>query len=266
MDKITPDRGGSPVKGTVLLTCCLQSVKRTVPLTGEPPLSGVIAGIDDTKTAFANGELDRIDIGMEQVSSMLAEFGDSAVLQTVLGSNWGSNQITFNYTCPKKQYAELFAKSEFRQAMSICVDRQEISLRTPEGFLSPAQCAPSKGNVGYDEEWFNKWTEYDVPGAQQLLENCGLKLGSDGYFAFADGSELSVDFVSLEGSANGLYSVLKRYHESIHIKTTQELPVPVPKQSEQPQSSITSTASAWTKPEISSKKRTRNKKTRGRSL
>ena len=180
----------------------------------------MLSGIDDTTSAFAKGELDRIDIGMEDVTSMLAEFGDSAKLKTVLGSNWGSNQITFNYTSSKKNYADLFAKSEFRQAMSICVDRQEISLRTSEGFLSPGQCAPSEGNVGYDKEWTQKWTDYDVAAAQQLLEGCGLKLGSDGYYDFADGSDFTLDFISFAGSANGLYSVLKRYYESVHIKTS----------------------------------------------
>ncbi len=180
----------------------------------------MISGIDDTKAAFAKGELDRIDVGMEDVSSMLAEFGDTAVLQTVLGSNWGSSQLTFNYTCSKKKYAELFAMSDFRQAMSICVDRQEISLRTSEGFLNPGQCAPTQGSAGYDPEWSKKWTDYDVAAAQKLLEGCGLKLGSDGYYDFADGSDFSLDFISLEGSADGIYSVLKRYYESVHIKTT----------------------------------------------
>ncbi len=176
--------------------------------------------IEDGVTALANGELDRLDIGMEQISSLLAELGDKAVLKTIAGSNWGSNQLTFNYTSSDKHYADLFAMSDFRQAISICVDREEVSLKASEGYLSPGQCAPSEGNFGYDEEWKNKWTDYDVAAAQLLLQNCGLVLGSDGYYDFADGTDLSLDFISFDGSADYIYSVLKRYYDAVHVKTT----------------------------------------------
>lgn len=176
--------------------------------------------VEDAKVAFANGELDYMDIGMEQISAMLSELGDAVTLKTALGSNWGTDQITFNYTCSNKNYADLFANSDFRQAISICADRQEVSLRISEGFLRPGQCAPSVGSMGYDEEWSEKWTDYDVAVAQQLLDGCGLKLGSDGYYDFADGSDFTLDFISLEGSADSVYSALRRYFESIHIKTT----------------------------------------------
>lgn len=176
--------------------------------------------LEDKTAAFANGELDYMDVGMEQIGSMLSELGDAAVLKTVLGSSWGADQLTFNYTCKDKNYADLFANPDFRQAVSMCVDRQEISLRISEGFMRPGQCAPSTGSMGYDEEWSKKWTDYDFASAQKLLEGCGLKLGGDGYYHFADGSDLSIDFVSLEGNADTIYSALKRYFESAHLKTT----------------------------------------------
>ncbi|MBR5762856.1 MAG: hypothetical protein IKX87_12620, partial [Lachnospiraceae bacterium] len=119
-----------------------------------------------------------------------------------------------------KKYAELFANSDFRQAMSLCVDRQEVSLRTSEGFLSPGQCAPTAGNFGYDEEWSKKWTDYDVAASQKLLEGCGLKLGADGYYDFSDGSDFTLDFMTIDGSGDYFYGIVKRYYESVHIKTT----------------------------------------------
>ena len=91
--------------------------------------------LEDKTAAFANGELDYMDVGMEQIGSMLSELGDAAVLKTVLGSSWGADQLTFNYTCKDKNYADLFANPDFRQAVSMCVDRQEISLRISEGFM-----------------------------------------------------------------------------------------------------------------------------------
>lgn len=176
--------------------------------------------IEDWSAALLNGDIDRMDVGVEQVSDLLATFGTAATLKTVAGSNWGSSQVTFNYTNSDKNYADLFAKSDFRQAISICVDREEVSLQASEGFLNPGQCAPSEGNIGYDEEWSKKWTDYDVAAAQKLLDGCGLKLGSDGYYDFADGTDFSLDFVSFEGSADGIYSILKRYYDAVHVKTT----------------------------------------------
>ena len=110
--------------------------------------------------------------------------------------------------------------SDFRQAMSICVDREEVSLLISDGFLNPGQAAPTIGNFGYDAEWTKKWTDYDVATAQKLLDGCGLKLGSDGYYDFADGTDFSLDFVSFDGSADYIYSVLKRYYDTVHVKTT----------------------------------------------
>ena len=178
------------------------------------------SGIEDQTKALANGDLDRIDVGIESVSAILDELGGAAVMKTITGTNWGSSQITFNYTNADKNYANLFAQSDFRQAMSICVDRDEVSLKVSEGFLSPGQCAPLPGNFGYDEEWSQKWTQYDVAAAQKLLEGCGLVLASDGYYDFADGSDFSLDFVSFDGSADLLYNTVKRYYEAAHVKTT----------------------------------------------
>lgn len=179
-----------------------------------------LGGDDNASAMLGKGELDRIEIGMDQVATLMAELGNKAVLKTVSGSSWGSSQLTFNYTSTNKKYADLFAMSDFRQAVSICVDRDEVSLRTSDGFLKPAQCSPSEGNFGYDLDWTKKWTDYDVAAAQKLLSNCGLKLGSDGYYDFADGTDFSLDFISWDGSADYIYSVLKPYYDTVHIKTT----------------------------------------------
>ncbi|MCR5154835.1 MAG: hypothetical protein K6B75_08330 [Lachnospiraceae bacterium] len=174
----------------------------------------------DAKELLVSGELDRVDVGAEEAAKILSEIGSDAVLKTILGSNWGSYQLTFNYTNTNKNYADLFAKSEFRQAISICADRDDLSLTISNGFLKPGQCAPSEGNIGYDAEWSKKWTEYDVAAARKLLENCGLKEGSDGYYKFADGSDFVLDFVTYDGSGNYIYSLLTQYYELAHIKTT----------------------------------------------
>ena len=169
---------------------------------------------------FRSGELDLIGVAMADINSVLKDMGDKAVLRTFTGTNWGSYQITFNYTIADKNYADLFANIKFREAMSICVDRTQVSELLSDGFLRPYQCAPSEGNFGYDADWGKKWTEYDVAKATKLLEECGLKKGSDGYYDFADGSDFVLTFYSYNesGASGDPYAVLSGYFEKVGIK------------------------------------------------
>lgn len=169
--------------------------------------------------AFRSGELDVIGIAMEDISAILTDMGDKAELRTYSGTNWGSYQITFNYTNEDKNYADLFANKKFREAMSIGVDREQVSGLLSDGFLLPAQAAPSEGNFGYDAEWAKKWTTYDVEGAKKLLEECGLVMGSDGYYNFADGSDLVLTFYTYTEAllSETAYPVLEQYYEKMGI-------------------------------------------------
>ncbi|MBD5461311.1 MAG: hypothetical protein HDR26_10285 [Lachnospiraceae bacterium] len=166
-----------------------------------------------------SGEIDILGVAMQDIASILSDLGDQVQLRTFSSTNWGAYQITFNYTCKDANYAELFANSKFRQAISICVDREQVSGLLTEGFLEPGQCAPSEGNFGYDAEWEKKWTEYDVNGAKALLEECGLVMGSDGFYDFADGSDFVLTiYTYTDSGADAAYPVLEQYYNAVGIK------------------------------------------------
>ncbi len=166
---------------------------------------------------FRSGEIDIITIAMQDIAATLADLQDAAELREWGNTNWGSYQITFNYTNTDANYATLFANPDFRQAMSICVDRTQVSQLLTDGFLEPGQCAPSEGNVGYSDEWTKKWTEYDVDTAKTLLEGCGLVMGSDGFYDFADGSDLMLTFLAYDGGADDSYPVFEQYYKAVGI-------------------------------------------------
>ena len=166
---------------------------------------------------FRSGELDIITIAMQDIAATKADLGDAAEIREWGTTNWGSYQITFNYTNTDKNYADLFANKDFREAMSICVDRAQVSQLLTDGFLEPGQAAPAEGNVGYDAEWETKWTEYDVEKAQSLLEGCGLVKGSDGFYDFADGSDLMITFLAYDGGADESYPVFEQYYKAVGI-------------------------------------------------
>ncbi len=169
---------------------------------------------------FRSGEIDIIGVAMQDIASILADMGDAASLRTFAGVDWGSVKVTFNYTHTDANYATLFNNVKFRQAISIAVNREQVSELLSDGFLEPGQCSPSEGNFGYDAEWEAKWTEYDVAAAKKLLEECGLVMGSDGYWNFADGSDFLLTFYSyLDSGAASEYPVLEQYYNAVGIKT-----------------------------------------------
>lgn len=169
---------------------------------------------------FRSGEADIIGVAMQDIASILSDMGDKAVLRTFASVDWGGVKVTFNYTHTDKNYADLFNNVKFRQAISIAVDRAQVSELLSDGFLLPGQCAPQEGNFGYDEEWMNKWTEYNVDEAKKLLEECGLVMGSDGFYDFADGSDFLLTFYGyLDSGAADEYPVLEQYYKAVGIKT-----------------------------------------------
>jgi len=169
---------------------------------------------------FRSGEVDLIGVAMQDIASILADMGDKAVLRQFASVDWGGIKVTFNYTHTDPNYANLFNNIKFRQAISIAVDRAQVSELRSDGFLLPGQCAPQAGNFGYDEEWMNKWTEYNVAEAKKLLEECGLVMGSDGFYDFADGSDFLLTFYSyVEAAAGEDMTVLEQYYNAVGIKT-----------------------------------------------
>ncbi len=169
---------------------------------------------------FRSGEADIIGVAMQDISAILADMGDAAELRTFAGVDWGGVKVTFNYTHKDANYANLFNNIKFRQAISIAVDRANVSELISDGFLEPGQCAPGEGNFGYDAEWMKKWTEYDVTAAKKLLEECGLVMGSDGFYNFADGTDFLLTFYSyLESGAAGEYPILEQYYNAVGLKT-----------------------------------------------
>lgn len=169
---------------------------------------------------FRSGEVDILGVAMQDIASILEDMGDAAVLRSFASVDWGGVKVTFNYTHTDPNYANLFNNIKFRQAISIAVDRNQVSELLSDGFLAPGQCAPQVGNFGYDEEWMNKWTEYDVETAKKLLEECGLVMGSDGFYDFADGSDFLLTFYGyLDSGAVNEYPVLEQYYNAVGIKT-----------------------------------------------
>lgn len=117
-----------------------------------------------------------------------------------IAPNWSSVCLQLNQGYGDAQYAELFANIDFRHALSIAADRDEMNELIFNGMQTPAQFAAPEGTSDYIEGAAEKWIEYDVDGANALLDGIDLiskEFNADGYRTFV-GGEHDGEAVTLE--------------------------------------------------------------------
>jgi peptide/nickel transport system substrate-binding protein len=118
--------------------------------------------------------------------------------------------------------SQLYQDIRFREALSIAVDRKEITNIVSDGFAKPTQASPPEGGMGYSKEWAEKWTEYDPKAAEALLVDIGMVKGNDGYYKFEDGSDfvLNIQTSAEESAVDKTAELVIKYWDEIGIKTT----------------------------------------------
>lgn len=127
-----------------------------------------------------------------------------------------------NINAPDKGLAELFNTADFRQAMSIAINRAEINDLLWNGLGKPRQASPVSGSPEYDPEFEKTWVEYNPQKANQLLDGLGLQKGPDGFRRRKDGKvlEVTIEHTSIAGSPeDDQHQRVKRAWEAIGIKT-----------------------------------------------
>lgn len=131
--------------------------------------------------------------------------------------------LQLNQTVENPKVRALFQSKDFRQALSIAADREEMAVLVADGFSVPAQSSPAKGAMGYDPDWTAKWTEYNPAKAKQLLEGLGMVMGSDGYYNFADGTDFILEILThndTSATARAAELLTEKYFKNIGIKAT----------------------------------------------
>lgn len=93
----------------------------------------------------------------------------------------GSNMvITLNLTHKDPDLRELFNKKDFRVALSVGMDRQEIIDTVMLGEGEPWQHGPFEDHPYYHEQTAKQFLEHDPEKANALLDGLGLGRGPDG--------------------------------------------------------------------------------------
>ena len=127
-----------------------------------------------------------------------------------------------NINAPDPVLAKLFDTPDFRQALSVAINRAEVNELVWNGLGEPRQASPINGSPEFDAELEKKWAEYDPKLANDLLDKLGLKKGADGVRQRPDGKplEVTITHTSNQGDrSNDAHELIKKYWLAIGVKT-----------------------------------------------
>lgn len=180
--------------------------------------------LDVVNLWVAQGKIDMQMRHMSAGSYVFLKENEAKGKYRVLNWRSASTQAYFpNQNCPDPVLAKLFATPEFRQAMNISINREEIAEIVYNGLGVGRQASPVNGSPEFDADLVKMWAEYDPKKANDLLDKLGLTKGSDGIRKRADGKalEVVVEHISPTGSPeNDQHELVKGYWAAIGIRAT----------------------------------------------
>ena len=125
-----------------------------------------------------------------------------------------------NWDCPKPALREAFRNKQVRMALSLAVNREEISEIVYFGLLESAGYSFSRSNPYYSEAAHKKYAAYDPDKARRLLDAAGyVDTDGDGYRELRDGSrfELNIDVVA-PGEGLDVCELVRSHWEAVGVK------------------------------------------------
>ncbi|MCK8487670.1 ABC transporter substrate-binding protein [Paenibacillus sp. MBLB2552] len=135
--------------------------------------------------------------------------------------SWSSTGVQLNQTTKDPKLRKLFQDIRFREALSVAVDRKEVSEIITNGLGEPSQASVPAGLPNEQPGWSQQWTEYDTNRAAGLLDEIGLKWDAQKKFrTFEDGSDLTLTIYQEDTADNEKFiELVRKYYEAIGLKT-----------------------------------------------
>ena len=138
------------------------------------------------------------------------------VLQPFTSSQASALVLWVNQTDKDPKLAGLLTRHEFREALSLGMDRDEINDIVFLGQSSPWQTSPLEETKFYNEQLARQYTEHDPDRANAILDKLGLKRDGSGMRTLPDGSRLFLTAdasLSDFGAADTLELIKKQWAE-----------------------------------------------------
>lgn len=143
-------------------------------------------------------------------------------------ADWMPNSygnIMFNFTTDDEMKRELYNTNDFRRALSIAINREEIVQLVYGGGVFASQVAPLRGEPYHGEsELFQSWAEYDPERANEMLDEVGLtEYDDEGFRLGLDGEELTLNIFATTAwppETPELMELVRGYWEDVGIRAT----------------------------------------------
>lgn len=173
----------------------------------------------------ASGDLDMQarSIGLDKLP-VLKDNEESGDFTVTLWSSDGASSIGLqpNQSYDDPQYRELMQNRDFRYALSMAIDRDLVN-----DIAYLGQAVTTNQSVGPATAWYVDdmglfMGDYDPDGAKALLDGIGLVMGDDGFYDFADGTDmvLVVESSNTDGAGLDALELIVEQWNDIGLNTT----------------------------------------------
>jgi len=158
------------------------------------------------------GELDmqhrRIDFAKYTVFQENAAKGN---YHTLLWSTANASNITLfpNQSYKDPKYRALMQNLKFRQALSLAIDRDTINKVAFLGQGIPRTISVVRDSPLFQSDIETYYAQFDQAQAARLLEEIGLKKGTDGFYTFADGARVELIVEATDSVSGGSMDTLE---------------------------------------------------------
>ncbi|NLK08514.1 MAG: ABC transporter substrate-binding protein, partial [Firmicutes bacterium] len=126
--------------------------------------------------------------------AMYKRYEEEGGFRVLPWKNGDGSMVTygFNQNHPDPIMREIFQDVRFRRAMSLAIDRDSLNDFVYLGQAEPCQSTVDPTASYFEDWWLTSYAEYDPEAANQLLDEMGLKRGSDGLRRRPDGEPLTI--------------------------------------------------------------------------
>jgi len=188
-------------------------------------VSNVAGDVETANLKVISGEIDLVGMGLSlQNYPLYKENEKKGNYRVLLWQNTNSTEasLAFNLNHKNPVLRKIFQDVRFRRAMSLAINRDEISEVVYRGRAVPRQETALPTCSFYKEEWDKAYAQYDPEKANALLDEIGLKWDEDHKWRLRpDGKTLAVtiEYWAGETPKTPIMELVKEYWEAIGVKT-----------------------------------------------
>jgi len=171
----------------------------------------LISEVETILLAAINGQL---DFQIRHISSIanrpvLSENQAKGGYKLITSSGINANQVGLwlNHSTKNEKLKKLVRNHEFREALSLGIDRKEINDIVFLGQGYPWQSGPQKTSKFYNAQLGTQYLNLDVKKANELLDKIGLKKDAEGWRLYPEGGRVSMGAIVMISNAAQIESL-----------------------------------------------------------